>query len=166
MNSVIKHSINLKGLTLKGKIAGTKRHFETLELRALIANAKLKINMGRLTNFSYNFLVGLEVPRSLSVRNSEVFLTLDRLKEPTLGKVNKKGSPKLIRRRERPEFAMTRNSKEWGLRRIHSTNNFSVGKESSCVRLEKKMLSGIYEFNQLEILKSYIVSNQKCSILV
>jgi hypothetical protein len=114
-------------------------------------SAKLKINMGKVMNLSYNFLGGSEVPElSLSVRNYVVFLALDELKDPTASSGHKKESPKLITRRKRTELAMTRNSKEWGLRRIHSTNNSSVGKESSYVRLAEKMLSGIYETNQLD----------------
>lgn len=162
MNIVIKHGIYLRGPTSKGTVAYTKRHFETLASRA---NAKLKFNMGRVTNPSYNFLAGSEVPIFLSVRNYVVFLSSDELKEPTASSGHKKGSPKLITRRKRTEFAITRNSKEWGLRRFHSTNNSSVGKEPSYVRLDEKMLSGIYEFNQLEILKSNIINNQKCTNL-
>jgi hypothetical protein len=62
------------------------------------------------------------------------------------------------------ELAMTRNSKESGLRRIHSTNS-SIGKEFSYVRLDKKVLSGIFESSQLSILKSNIVGNLKCNNL-
>lgn len=118
--------------------------------------------MGRLTNPSYNFLAGSEVPRSLSVRNYVVFLSSDKFKEPSASSGYKKGSPKLIMRRKRTEFAMTRNSKERGSRRIHSTNNSSIGKGSSYVRLEENVLSGTYESNQLEILKSNIINNRKC----
>lgn len=160
MNIVIKHSTYLRKPTSKENVACTKRHFETLVSRV---NVKLKINMGRLTNPSYNFLAGSEIPRSLSVRNYVVFLLPDRFKEPTASSGYKKGSPKLIMRRKRMEFAMTRNSKEWGLRRVHSTGNSSSGKEPSYVRLEEQVLSGIYESNQLEILKSNIVNGQKCS---
>lgn len=156
---MIKYSIYLREPISKEKIAGTKRHFET---HASKANAKLKINMDRLTNLSYNSLAGFEIPKSLSVRNYVVFLSLDRLKEPIANSRNKKGSPKLIRRRKRTEFAMTRNLKEWGLRRVNNTNNSLVGKGPSYVRLNEKVLSGIYESNQLDILKSYIVGNQKC----
>ena len=162
MNIVIKHGNYLRGLTSKGKIAFTKRYFETPVSRV---NTKLKINMGRFTKFSSNFLAGSEVPKALSIRNYVVFPLLDSFKEPIASSENKKKSPKLIMRRKRTEFAITRNSKEWGLRRTHSTNNTSVGKGSSYVRLEENLLSGTYESDQLEILKSNIVNNQTCSNL-
>lgn len=162
MNIVIKHGNYLRRLTSKGNIAFTKRYFETYELKV---NTKLKINMGRFTNPSYNFLAGSRIPISLSIRNYVVFLLQDRSKEPIASSESKKGSPKLIMRRKRMEFAITRNLKKWGLRRTHSTNNTSVGKGSSYVRLEKNVLSGTYASNQLEILKSNIVNNQTCSNL-
>ena len=161
-NSVVKHSAYLRRLTLKGKIACTKRCLETFTSRA---NAELKINMGRITNPSYNFLAGSEVSRSLSVINYVVFITPDKFKEPTASSGYKEGSPKLIMRRKRTEFAMTRNLKEWGLRRVHSTNNLSIGKEPSCVRLKEKVLSGTYESNQLKVLESNVIHNQKCTNL-
>lgn len=164
-NIVIKHSIHLREQISNGTVAYTKRHFEMFPFASRVS-AKLKINMGKVMNLSYNFLGGSEVPElSLSVRNYVVFLALDELKDPTASSGHKKESPKLITRRKRTELAMTRNSKEWGLRRIHSTNNSSVGKESSYVRLAEKMLSGIYETNQLEILKSNVISNQTCTNL-
>lgn len=158
-NIVIKHGNYLRGPTSKGKTAFTKRYFETFVSRV---STKLKINMGRLTNPRFNFLAGSEVPKSLSNRNYVVFLLQDGFKEPIASSEHKKGSPKLITRRKRTEFAITRNSKERGLRRIHSTNDSSIGKGSSYVRLEENVLSGTYESNQLEILKSKIVNNQSC----
>ncbi len=97
MNIVIKHGNHLRGLTSKGNIAFTKRCFEAYGSRA---NTELKINMGRFTNPSYNFLAGSEVPISLSIRNYVVFLLLDRFKEPIASSGYKKGSPKLIMRRK------------------------------------------------------------------
>lgn len=160
-NIVIKHSINLRGLTLKGKIAYAKRYFETQSR----VNTELKINMGRFTNPSYNFLAGSKVPKSLSVRNYIIFLSPDEFKEPTAISRHKKGSPKLITRRKRMEYAMTRNLKEWGLRRVHSINSLFIEKGPSYVRLEKDVLSGTYKSNQLEILKSNVVKKQKCTNL-
>jgi hypothetical protein len=151
MNIVIKHSTHRRGLTLKGNIACTKRDFEICGSRV---SPKLQINMGRITNPSYNFLVGSEVPKSLSVINYIVFLSSDRLKEPAASHGYEEGSPKLVTRRKRTELAMTRNSKEWGLRRVHSTRDSSTGKGPSQIRLEEKVLSGIYESDQLELLKS------------
>lgn len=158
---VVKHSIYLRSPTSKGKIAYTKRHFETFTSRV---KAELKINMGRLTNPSYNFLAGSEVPRSLSIRNYVIFLILDKFKESTVSSGYKEGSPKLIMRRERMEFAITQNLKKWGLRRVHSTNS-SIGKEPSCVRSEENVLSGTYESYQLKILESNIIKNQICTNL-
>jgi group II intron reverse transcriptase/maturase len=122
--------------------------------------------MSRLTNPNYNFLAGSEVPiLSLSVRNYVVFLSSDELKEPVASSEYKKGNSKLFMRQKLMEFAMTRHSKEWGLRRVHSTNNLFVGKEPNYVRLDEKILSGIYESIQLETLKFNIINNQKCTNL-
>lgn len=155
---VIKHSAYRRKLISKGNIACTKRHSE-------IASAKLLVNMGRFTNPSYNFLAGPEVPiKCLSVRNYVVFLSPSEFNKPATSSSFRKGSPKLTLRRKRTEFAMTRNSKEWGLRRVHSTVT-SCRKGPSHVRFDKDMLSGVYESNQLNLLRSYIISNKKCNNL-
>lgn len=155
---VIKHDTYLRGLTSQGNIACIKRHSERV-------SAKLLVNMGRFTNPSYNFLAGSEVPiKRLSVRNYVVFLLPSKFNKPTTSSSFRKGSPKLTLRRKRTEFAMTRNSKEWGLRRVHSTVS-SCRKGPSHVRFDKDMLSGVYESNQLDLLRSYIISNKKCNNL-
>lgn len=152
---VIKHDAYLRGPTSQGTIACIKRRFE-------IASAKLLTNMGRLTNPSYNFLAGSEVPiKRLSVRNYVVFLSPSKFTKPAASSSLRRGSPKLVLRRKRTEFAMTRNSKEWGLRRVHSTVT-SCRKGPSYVRFDKDTLSGGYESNQLDLLRSYIISNKKC----
>jgi hypothetical protein len=158
MYIVIKRNTYLRGLTSKGKIACIKRYPERV-------GTKLATNMGRLTNPSYNFLAGSEVPiKSLSVRNYVVFLSPDKFNKPTTSSSYKKGSPKLVMRRKRTEFAMIRNLKGWGLRRVHSTNS-SIGKEPSYARLRKDVLSGTFESSQLSVLKSNIVNGEKCNNL-
>lgn len=138
---VIKHSAYLKRLTLKGKIACTKRHSE-------IAIAELLINTGRLTNPNNNFLVLFKTfCKFLSVRNYVVFLSQDKFSILIMHINYKKGSPKLFKRRKQVEFAMTRNLKKWGLRKIHSTE-FFFRKESSHIRFEKRSLSGLLRSNQ------------------
>jgi group II intron reverse transcriptase/maturase len=118
--------------------------------------------MGRFTNPSYNFLAGSKVPiKRLSVRNYVVFLSPSKFNKPAASSSFRKGSPKLVLRRKRTEFAMTRNSKEWGLRRVHSTAP-SCRKGPSHVRFDKDTLSGVYKSNQLDLLRSYIISNKKC----
>lgn len=155
---VIKHSAYRRKLISKGNIACTKRHSER-------ASAKLLVNMGRFTNPSYNFLAGSEVPiKCLSVRNYVVFLSQNEFNKPATSSSFRKGSPKLTLRLKRMEFAITRNSKEWGLRRAHSTVT-SCRKGPLYVRFDKSMLSGVYESNQLNLLRSYIMSNKKCNNL-
>jgi hypothetical protein len=55
---------------------------------------------------------------------------------------------------------MTRNSKEWG----YGGSMYCVicRKGPSHVRFDKDTLSGVYKSNQLDILRSYIISNKKC----
>lgn len=152
---VIKHDTHLRGLTSQGNIACIRRRPER-------AGVKLLTNMGRFTNPSYNFLAGSEVPiKHLSVRNYVVFLSPSKFNKPTTSSSYRKGSPKLVLRRKQTEFAMTRNSKEWGLRRVRSTVSF-CRKGPSHVRFDKDTLSGVYKSNQLDILRSYIISNKKC----
>jgi len=152
---VIKHDAYLRGPTSQGTIACIRRRSE-------IVSAKLLTNMGRFTNPSYNFLAGSEVPiKRLSVRNYVVFLSPSKFNKPAASSSLRKGSPKLVLRRKRTEFAMTRNSKEWGLRRVRSTAT-SCRKGPSYVRFDKDTLSGGYKSNQLDLLRSYIISNKKC----
>lgn len=152
---VIKHDAYRRGLTSQGTIACIKRRSERV-------GAKLLTNMGRFTNPNYNFLAGSEVPiKRLSVRNYVVFLSPSEFNKPAASSSFRKGSPKLVLRRKQTEFAMTRNSKEWGLRRVHSTAS-SCRKEPSHVRFDKDTLSGRYKSNQLDLLRSYIISNKKC----
>lgn len=155
---MIKHDTYRRGLTSQGNIACIKRRSERV-------SAKLLVNMGRFTNPSYNFLTGFGVPiKGLSVRNYVVFLSSSKFNKSATSSSFRKGSPKLTSRRKRTEFAMTRNSKEWGLRRVHSTVT-SCRKGPSHVRFDKNTLSGVYESNQLDLLRSYIISNKKCNNL-
>lgn len=155
---VIKHDTYLRGPTSQGNIACIRR-------RSGIVSAKLLANMGRFTNPNCNFLAGSEVPiKHLSVRNYIVFLSPSEFNKPATSSSFRKGNPKLALRRKRTEFAMTRNSKEWGLRRVHSTASF-CRKGPSHVRFDKDMLSGVYKSNQLNLLRSYIISNKKCTNL-
>lgn len=152
---VIKHDAYLRGPTSQGTIACIKRRSERV-------GAELTTNMGRFTNPSYNFLAGFEVPiNRLSVRNYIVFLSPSKFNEPAANSSFRKGSPKLVLRRKRTEFAMIRSSKELGLRRVHSTAS-SCRKGLSYVRFDKDTLSGVYKSNQLDLLRSYIISNKKC----
>lgn len=152
---VIKHDAYLRGLTSKGTIACIKRRSEK-------ASVKLLTNTGRFTNPNYNFLAGSEVPiKLLSVRNYIIFRSLSKFNKPPVSSRFRKGSPKLVSRRKQMEFAMTRNLKELGLRRVHSTVS-SCRKGPSYVRFDKDTLSGVYKSNQLDLLRSYIVSDKKC----
>lgn len=152
---VIKHSAYRRKPISKGNIACTKRHSERV-------SAKLSNNKGKFMNPSYNFLAGSEVPnRILGVRNYVVSLAQNESSSPVTSSDQKKGSPKLFMRRKRTEFAITRNLKERGLRRVYTTVS-SCRKEPSHVRLDKDTLSGVYKSNQLDLLRSYIISNKKC----
>lgn len=152
---VIKPDAYLRGLTSQGTIACIRRRSERV-------SDKLLTNMGRFTNPNYNFLAGSEVPiKRLSVRNYVVFLSPSKFNKPATSSSFRKGSSKLVLRRKQTEFAMTRNSKEWGLRRVHSTAP-SCRKGPSYVRFDKDTLSGVYKSNQLDLLRSYIISNKKC----
>ncbi len=152
---VIKHGAYLRGLTSQGTIACTKRRSERV-------SAKLFTNMGRITNPSYNFLAESKISsKQLSVRNYIVFLSPSKFNKLATSSSFRKGSPKLVLRRKRTEFAMTRYSKEWGLRRVHSTVS-SCRKEPSYVRFDNDLLSGVYTSNQLNLLRSYIINNKKC----
>jgi hypothetical protein len=98
--------------------------------------------MNRLTNPSYNFLAGFEVPtNSSSVKNYVVFFILDELEVPTISNSHKKGSSKLITRRKRAEFGITRKEKPWGLRRSYSTSHLTR-KKTSHFSPEEIALSG------------------------
>jgi retron-type reverse transcriptase len=110
-------------------------------------------------------LAGPEFPIfELSVRNYVVFLSPDKLNQPATSRGHEKESPKLAMRQKRMELAMTWNSKEWRLRRIHSTTHF-IGKEFSYVRPDKLVPLGIFESSQLSELKFNIVGNLKCNNL-
>ena len=156
MKIAIKRSINLRGLTLHGTTACANRGIERV-------CPKLLVNMGNLTN-TFNSLAGREVPRSLSARNYVVFLSLSKLKEPTVGN-RLDGNPKLIKRRKQMEFGMTRKSKGWGSRRARSTKISFFGKGPSQIRLDKNLLSGTYESSHIEILTLRIKNNKKASNL-
>lgn len=159
---VIKHSTYLREPISKGTTACTKSIPEVVKPRA---DCQLKINMSRLTNPSYNFLAGSEVPKNISsVRNYVVFFTLDKLNMPATSSRHKKGSSKLITRQKQTEFGMIRNGKPWGSRKARSTKNL-LRKEPTYVSLEKTVLSGTFESKQLKVLKSNIISNKKCTNL-
>ena len=156
MNVAIKYSIYLRGPTPNGNTACAKRGVERVR-------PKLLINMGRLTN-PFNSMAESEVSISLSVRNYVVFLSPDKLKEPTVNNFIE-GSPKLIARRKQLELGMTRKSKDWGLRRARSTGNSFTGKGPSQIRLDDNLLSGTYKSSHLKILKSRMESKKKASNL-
>jgi retron-type reverse transcriptase len=152
---VIKPDAYLRGRTSQGTIACIKRRSERVSV-------KLLTNRGRFTNPIYNFLAGSEVPiKRLSVRNYIIFFSPSEFNKPAASSSFRKGSPKLVFRRKQTKFVMTRNSKEWGLRKVHSTAP-SCRKEPSYVRFDKDTLSGVYKSDQLDLLKSYIISKKKC----
>jgi len=159
---VIKHRTHLEELILKGKIACSKSISAVGKSRV---RCKLKINMSRFTNPSYNLLAGSKIPNSISsVRNYVIFPTPDKLNTLTTGSRYKRGSSKLIMRQKRMEFGMVRNGKPWGSRRVHSTNHF-IGKGPSYFSLDKNLPLGNFKSKQLEMLKSNIINGRKCTNL-
>jgi len=159
---VIKHRTYLRELISKRKTACSKSISEVKKPRV---RCKLRINMSSLTNPSYNLSAGSEVPNnSMSVRNYVVFPTLDKLTMPATSSRQKRGSSKLITRQKQTEFGMIRNGKPRGSRRAHSTKHF-IGKEPSYFSLEEIVLSGTLKSKQLNILKSNIISGEKCTNL-
>lgn len=124
--SIVNHHIYRMRLTQNGNIVCVKRLSER-------ARVEIKIPMDRLTNPVS--MVGSEVPCSnkknmQEVRDYVVSLILNQSKQPARSTRSIGGSPKGILCQKRAEFGISRNTKVWGRRRVHSTVIIS-GKEPS-----------------------------------
>ena len=129
--STVNHHTYLRRPTPKGNIACVKRLSERAEVEK-------KLPMDRITNL--NSVVGSEVPFPYNkdtyykdmqgAGNYVVSPVLNQSKQPTRSSRVIEEGPKGIRYQKRSEFGISRNTKVWGRRRIHSTA-FICGKGSS-----------------------------------
>lgn len=162
-NRVLNNCTYLWKPTLRGNIACTKRFAERVRI-------DIKFTMNRLTN-PYNLMVGSEVPLVCShnihvsgVSNYVVLESPVQPKQPALSKGIVRRSSKVNIRRISIELGISRNTKVWGRRRIHSTT-FTCGKGSSFSSASSHQLSGFYKDAQLDILINDAKNNKLCTNL-
>jgi len=160
---IVNHCTYLKGLTLKGTTACTKRPPEITSR----VEVEIKIFMDRLTNL--NPKAGSEVPLPIwdvqGVRYCVVYHTHSQSKQPTKS-IRKNGeSPKsIINCQRRMEFGISRNMKMWGRRRIHSTA-LICGKGSSRFSVEDVEFEGSILKDQFKKLQNDLKRNNKANNL-
>jgi len=123
---IVNHHTYLRRLTSKGTTACVKRLSERVR-------AQIKIPMDRLTN--PNSMVGSKAPcfnkkNMRGISDYVISLIPNQSKQPARSSRLIGGSPKGMYCQKRSEFGISRNTKVWGRRRIHSTV-FINGKESS-----------------------------------
>lgn len=158
--SIINHHTYLKRLTLKGTVACVKRTYEKVK-------SEISIPTDRLTNL--NLTAGSEVPFSYNkimqgVENYVVFSILNQSKQLARSSRLIREGPKGIHLRKRSEFGISRNTKVWGRRRIHSTT-FICGKESSKFMIGDTWFEGQEIKDQFQKLLKDIESNNKVNNL-
>lgn len=153
---MVNHRTYLRGLTSKGNTACTKRFSE--RVGAEIKGIYTETLMDRLTNL--NSKAGSEVPLPYikktykdvrGVRYYVVCLSLSQSKQPTNSVSENEESPKSVYTRKQTEFAISRNTKVWGRRRIHSTA-FICRKESSKFSIGEVEFEGSTIKNQFNLL--------------
>ena len=167
---MVNHRTYRRGLTSKGTTACTKRSSE--KAKAEIKGVYTGIPMDRLTNF--NSQVGSEVPRLYNlikykdvqgVRYYVVYLSLSQSKQPTNSVRKSDESPKGITYCwKQTEFGISRNTKVWGRRRIHSTA-FICRKESSKFSIGEVEFEGSTIKNQFDLLFDNLKLKKKASNL-
>ena len=145
--SIVNHHTYLRRPTPKGNIACVKRLSE-------IVRAKIKLPTDRITNL--NSTVGSEVPFSYiknmqGAENYVVFSVLNQSKQPARSSRLIGEGPKGIHYQKRSEFGISRNTKVWGRRRIHSTA-FICGKGSSKFMIGDTWFEGQEIKNQFQKL--------------
>jgi retron-type reverse transcriptase len=158
-NYVINHRTYLKGPTLKGKIACAEKSVERVQ-------AEIILTTNRLTN-PYNLMVGSEVLLTLYVQGNFNYVVLKLpvwSKQPILIKKIVRGSSKVSNRQKNMEFGISRNTKVWGRRRIHSTA-LICGKESSLKTLRKWEPLGSYQSEEINKLIYNSINNKECDNL-
>jgi len=174
---MVNHRTYLRGLTSKGTIACTKRSSE--RVGAKIKGIYTEAFMDRLTNL--NPKVGSEVPLPYilkeykdvqGVRYYVVCLSLSQSKQPTNSVRKNGGNPKSVFYREQTEFAISRNTKVWGRRRIHSTaficrkgsSKFSIGEvefEGSTIKDQFNLLYKDLKLKNKAFNLTTILSNKQ-----
>jgi retron-type reverse transcriptase len=168
----------LKGLTLKGNTACTKKSSERVETE--IKGIYTGAFMDRITNL--NSKVGSEVPLPYILNEHKdvqgkgyyvVYSLFSQSKQPTSSARKNEGSPKNVSYcPKQMEFAIFRNTKVWGRRRIHSTafisrkesSKFSVGEvefEGSTIKDQFDLLYENLKLNKKANNLTTILSNQK-----
>lgn len=153
----VNHHPYLERLTRKGTIAWMKRPSERVEV-------EIELYMSRLTNF-FNPSVGYEVPplfwNGAKVQGGLVYVVtglLNQPKQPDVSNILEGEDSKYSMRRNVTEFGISRNTKVWGRRRVHSTTVLNSGKGPSLVPLGKGLLSGNLETKELSKLRKDIKS--------
>jgi len=131
------------------------------------AKAEISIPMDRLTNL--NPMAGSEVPFSCirimqGVENYVVFSILNQSKQPARSSRVIGEDPKGIHLRKRSEFGISRNTKVWGRRRVHSTT-FICRKEPSKFMIGDTWFEGQEVKNQFQKLLKDSESNNKINNL-
>lgn len=158
--SIINHHTYLRRLTPKGTIACVKRLSER-------AGAEILLPMDRLTNL--NSMAGSEVPRSCSgnvrgIENYVVFSILNQSKQPARSSRIVGEGPKGIHVQKRSEFGISRNTKVWGRRRVHSTT-FICRKEPSKFMIGETWFEGQEIKNHFQKLLKDLENNDKVNNL-
>ena len=158
--SIVNHHTYLKRLTPKGNIACVKRLSE-------IARVEIKLPMDRLTNL--NSTVGSEVPLSYiknvqGAENYVVLSVLNQSKQPARSSRIIEEDPKGIQCQKRAEFGISRNTKVWGRRRIHSTA-FICRKESSKFMIDDTWFEGQEIKNQFQKLLKNLENKERANNL-
>lgn len=156
----VNHCTYSKGPTCWRTTACTKRLIEKV-------SGEVKNTMDRLTNLCKHE-VGSKVPglalNQWGVMIYVVIISLIRSKLPTFIKSYTCESPKVFTRQEISELGISRNTKVWGRRRIHSTV-FICGKESSFTSLLESGLSGPYKSEEFKNLLNNVKNNSTCKNL-
>lgn len=158
--SIVNRHTYLRRLTPKGNIACVRRLSERVRV-------EIKILMDRLTN--PNSMVGSEVPRSnkknvQGVRDYVVSFILNQSKQPARSTRSIGGSPKSIQCQKRSEFGISRNTKVWGRRRVHSTVIIS-GKEPSKFMIGNSWFEGQEIKDQFQKLSKNLENNVRANNL-
>lgn len=156
----VNHCTYSEGLTHRRNTACAKRLIERVSV-------EVPITMDRLTNL-FKHEGGSEVPglfmNQWGVIAYVVAFILIRSKLPTSIRSYTCESPKVIYRQETKELGISRNTKVWGRRRIHSTA-FICRKGFSHISSPEFELLGSYKSNELKKLLNDVKNNLICTNL-
>lgn len=171
LNSImVNRRTYLRGLTSKGTAACTKRSSE--RVKAKIKGIYTGTFMDRVTNL--NSKVGSEIPLTYISNGYKyvqgnghyvVHSLLGQSKQPTSSARKNEESPKNVSYyQKQTEFAIFRNTKVWGRRRIHSTA-FICRKESSKFSVGEVGFEGSTIKDQFDLLYKSLKLNKKVNNL-